>query len=116
MSRKKGSYAEYACYEQDEIVLKPSEMTFQQACAFPLVGCTVMEMYRRHPSIGEVLDREGELAFGVKNKISNPLNQEDRKEMRILVIGASGGKQSSRKNLEIFSCMTNLNFNVLVIL
>ncbi|KAG2386648.1 hypothetical protein C9374_002392 [Naegleria lovaniensis] len=91
--KRTGSYAEYACYEEDEIVLKPSEMTFQQACAFPLVGGTIMEMYRRHPAIGEVLDREGQLAFK-EHRISDPLSDENKKEMRILVIGASGGTGS----------------------
>ncbi|KAG2379408.1 hypothetical protein C9374_007547 [Naegleria lovaniensis] len=90
--KRTGTYAEYTCFEQDEIVLKPIELTFQQACAFPLVGCTVLEMFRKHPSLGQVIDREGKLAFE-SGKISDPVpeSDENKKEIRMLIIGASGG-------------------------
>ena len=92
-NNKMGSYAQYAVYEEDEIVHKPKEMTFQQAVAFPLVGCTIMEMYRRHPLIGEVLDREGKNAKDT-GKISDALEESKKPPLKILVVGASGGTGS----------------------
>lgn len=53
-----GSYAEYAIFQHDELVHFPNELSFEQAAAFPLVACTVMEMYRQHPGIGKILDQE----------------------------------------------------------
>ena len=49
-------------------------------------------MYRRHPLIGEVLDREGESAYKT-GKISDALTG-TKKDLKILIIGASGGTGS----------------------
>ncbi|EFC45102.1 predicted protein, partial [Naegleria gruberi] len=64
--RKTGTYAEYAIFEEDEIVKYSNELSHQQAAAFPLAGCTIMEMLRKHSEVF-------------------------KKPLKILIVGASGG-------------------------
>ena len=88
-AKNHGTYAEYSVFEEDEIVTYPKDvMTPEEASAFPLVGCTVLEMMRKHPLVGEVLDREAESSFKT-NVISEP--RKDVKNLKVLVVGASGG-------------------------
>jgi len=84
-----GTQAEYCIFEENDLVKKPEEMSHEQAGAFGVVAGTVMEMYRKHPLVCQVLDREVENAWnGEKLSETAP---EERKELRILIIGASGG-------------------------
>ena len=47
----KGGFAEYACVPEDVLALKPSNLTFEQAAAVPLVGVTALQGLR---NIGRV--------------------------------------------------------------
>jgi NADPH:quinone reductase-like Zn-dependent oxidoreductase len=61
----RGALAEYACAKADQIAPKPASLTFEQAAAVPVSGCTALQALR---------DRGGL-----------------RKGQTVLVIGASGG-------------------------
>ncbi len=41
-----GGFAEYACLREDKIVLKPTNMTFEQAAAVPVAGLTALQGLR----------------------------------------------------------------------
>ena len=64
MGKFGGSICEYARVPLDQIWRKPKRCSFEQACALPLVGTTVLQSFEQH-NVG--------------------------KSKRILVIGASGG-------------------------
>ncbi len=61
----RGSFAEYACAGADRLVPKPANLTFEQAAAVPVSGCTALQAVR---------DR-GKVRAG----------------QRVLIIGAGGG-------------------------
>ncbi len=61
----RGSFAEYACAGADRLVPKPANLTFEQAAAVPVSGCTALQGVR---------DR-GKVRAG----------------QRVLIIGAGGG-------------------------
>ena len=41
-----GGFAEYACFREDKLVLKPAAMTFEQAAAVPVAGITALQGLR----------------------------------------------------------------------
>ncbi|NTV81034.1 MAG: NAD(P)-dependent alcohol dehydrogenase [Candidatus Aminicenantes bacterium] len=41
-----GGYAEYACVDQNKFVLKPAELTFEEAAAMPMAGLTALQGLR----------------------------------------------------------------------
>src|SRR5689334_20633929 len=41
-----GGFAEYACAREDALVLKPANMTFEEAAAVPLAGVTALQGLR----------------------------------------------------------------------
>jgi NADPH:quinone reductase-like Zn-dependent oxidoreductase len=42
----RGSFAEYACARADRLVPKPANLTFEQAAAVPISGCTALQAVR----------------------------------------------------------------------
>jgi NADPH:quinone reductase-like Zn-dependent oxidoreductase len=60
-----GSFAEYACARADRLVLKPARLTFEQAAAVPVSGCTALQAVRDRGNV--------------------------RPGQRVLIIGAGGG-------------------------
>jgi NADPH:quinone reductase-like Zn-dependent oxidoreductase len=60
-----GGFAEYACFREDKLVLKPEAMAFEQAAAVPVAGLTALQALRD----------QGRLQAG----------------QRVLINGASGG-------------------------
>lgn len=42
----KGAFAEYACAPQDQVALKPANMTFEQAAAAPIAALTALQALR----------------------------------------------------------------------
>ena len=61
----RGSFAEYACARADRLVPKPSNLTFEQAAAVPVSGCTALQAVRDRGKV--------------------------RPGQRVLIIGAGGG-------------------------
>lgn len=43
-----GGFAEYMCVGQDQLVLKPTAITFEQAAAVPVAGLTALQALRDH--------------------------------------------------------------------
>ena len=43
-----GGFAEYACFRQDNLALKPTALTFEQAAAVPVAGLTALQALRDH--------------------------------------------------------------------
>lgn len=43
-----GGFAEYACVSQDNLVVKPTAMTFEQAAAVPVAAITALQALRDH--------------------------------------------------------------------
>jgi NADPH:quinone reductase-like Zn-dependent oxidoreductase len=41
-----GAFAEYVAAKEDKLVLKPANMTFEQAAAVPVAGCTALQAVR----------------------------------------------------------------------
>ena len=41
-----GSFAEYVCVSEDSVVLKPANLTFEQAAAVPMAGLTALQCLR----------------------------------------------------------------------
>jgi len=41
-----GGYAEYACVDENKFVLKPAELTFEEAAAMPMAGLTALQGLR----------------------------------------------------------------------
>lgn len=60
-----GSFAEYACAEEDRLARKPANLTFEQAAAVPISACTALQGLRD----------KGQVRAG----------------QRVLIIGAAGG-------------------------
>jgi NADPH:quinone reductase-like Zn-dependent oxidoreductase len=60
-----GSFAEYVCAREDKLARKPSNLSFEQAAAVPVSGCTALHGLRD----------KGELRAG----------------QRVLIVGAGGG-------------------------
>jgi NADPH:quinone reductase-like Zn-dependent oxidoreductase len=60
-----GSFAEYACAREDKLAPKPANLTFEQAAAVPVSGCSALQGLRD----------KGEVRAG----------------QRVLIVGASGG-------------------------
>lgn len=46
-----GGFAEYACFREDKLVLKPAAMTFEQAAAVSVAGLTALQGLRDHGRI-----------------------------------------------------------------
>src|SRR5215210_2300397 len=61
----RGSFAEYACARADQLVPKPANLTFEQAAAVPVSGCTALQAVRDRGAV--------------------------RPGQRVLIIGAGGG-------------------------
>jgi NADPH:quinone reductase-like Zn-dependent oxidoreductase len=61
----RGSFAEYACARADQLAPKPANLTFEQAAAVPVSGCTALQAVRDRGKI--------------------------RPGQRVLIIGAGGG-------------------------
>ena len=47
----KGSYAEYAAAAEDELALKPGNITFEQAAAVPMAGLVALQALRDHANV-----------------------------------------------------------------
>jgi len=41
-----GAFAEYVCAKENKLVLKPANLTFEQAAAVPVAGCTALQALR----------------------------------------------------------------------
>jgi len=41
-----GAFAEYVCAKENKVVLKPANVTFEQAAAVPVAGCTALQALR----------------------------------------------------------------------
>ncbi len=41
-----GSFAEYACPGEDDLAPKPANLTYEQAAAVPISGCTALQALR----------------------------------------------------------------------
>src|SRR5215216_4555457 len=61
----RGSFAEYACARADQLAPKPANLTFEQAAAVPVSGCTALQAVRDRGKV--------------------------RPGQRVLIIGAGGG-------------------------
>jgi NADPH:quinone reductase-like Zn-dependent oxidoreductase len=61
----RGSFAEYACARADRLVRKPASLSFEQAAAVPVSGCTALQAVRDRGKV--------------------------RPGQRVLIIGAGGG-------------------------
>jgi NADPH:quinone reductase-like Zn-dependent oxidoreductase len=61
----RGSFAEYACARPDRLAPKPTNLTFEQAAAVPVSGCTALQAVRDRGKV--------------------------RPGQRVLIIGAGGG-------------------------
>src|SRR5215210_7120237 len=61
----RGSFAEYACARPDRLAPKPANLTFEQAAAVPVSGCTALQAVRDRGKV--------------------------RPGQRVLIIGAGGG-------------------------
>ena len=46
-----GSYAEYAAAAEDELALKPANLTFEQAASVPMAGLVALQAVRDHGSV-----------------------------------------------------------------
>ena len=46
-----GSYAEYAAAAEDELALKPANLTFEQAATVPMAGLVALQALRQHGGI-----------------------------------------------------------------
>jgi NADPH:quinone reductase-like Zn-dependent oxidoreductase len=46
-----GGFAEYACFREDKLVLRPAAMTFEQVAAVPVAGLTALQGLRDHGRI-----------------------------------------------------------------
>ena len=44
----RGGFAEYACFREDKLVLKPATVTFEHAAAVPVAGLTALQALRDH--------------------------------------------------------------------
>jgi NADPH:quinone reductase-like Zn-dependent oxidoreductase len=85
-----GTTAEYTVCAEDDLVLKPNNMDFKQAAGVPTVTCTALEMFRSYSPISDVIKREIEHCK-VHGKLTDAYEENDRQNVDILVIGASGG-------------------------
>jgi NADPH:quinone reductase-like Zn-dependent oxidoreductase len=47
-----GSYAEYASAAEDELALKPANLSFEQAAAVPMAGLVALQAVRDHGKVG----------------------------------------------------------------
>ena len=47
----RGSFAEYARSDEDHLVTKPTELTFEQAAALPVAGCTALHALRKQGDV-----------------------------------------------------------------
>jgi NADPH:quinone reductase-like Zn-dependent oxidoreductase len=47
-----GSYAEYAAAAEDQLALKPANLTFEQAAAVPMAGLVALQAVRDHGKVG----------------------------------------------------------------
>jgi NADPH:quinone reductase-like Zn-dependent oxidoreductase len=47
-----GSYAEYAAAAEDQLALKPTNLTFEQAAAVPMAGLVALQAVRDHGKVG----------------------------------------------------------------
>jgi len=61
----RGSFAEYACAQEDQLVPKPANLTFEHAAAVPVSGCTALQAVRDRGNV--------------------------RPGQQVLIIGAGGG-------------------------
>jgi len=61
-----GSYAEYASVSEDALVLKPADLTFEQAAAVPMAGLVALQAVRDH---GNVQAGQGVLINGASGGI-----------------------------------------------
>jgi NADPH:quinone reductase-like Zn-dependent oxidoreductase len=47
----KGAFAEYACAKEENLVRKPAALTFEQAAALPVSGCTALQSLRERTKV-----------------------------------------------------------------
>jgi len=47
----RGSFAEYVCAADDHFALKPARLTFEQAAATPVAGCTALRALRNYATV-----------------------------------------------------------------
>jgi NADPH:quinone reductase-like Zn-dependent oxidoreductase len=58
----RGSFAEYACAEEENLALKPGNVSFEQAAAVPVSGFTALQGVRDQGKVTPVVDRTYPLA------------------------------------------------------
>ncbi|KAG2392369.1 hypothetical protein C9374_012621 [Naegleria lovaniensis] len=92
---RNGTFAEYAVFEESECTLKPKELSFVQASAFPTAGLTMIEAFKTHPMIAPIIERESQNIMQREESSSSSSQPESDSELKpnfnILLIGASGG-------------------------
>ncbi|KAL0480268.1 oxoene reductase [Acrasis kona] len=74
-----GGYAQYVACKENDICIKPKELTWDVAASFPLVALTVYQMFQTSKIFAEALQK----------RQTNLLP-----EKRVLIVGASGGTGS----------------------
>ena len=82
---KTGTLAELCKFEEDDLILKPKEMTDLQAAAFPTIGGTIFTAYTHHPKIDALIKECME-----KPELLNS-SEKPKKQFKLLIIGAAGG-------------------------
>ncbi len=87
-----GGFAEYACFRQDRLVLKPATMTFEQAAAVPVAGITALQGLRDH---GKIQSGQNVLINGASGGVGTFAVQIAK------AFGAHVTGVSSTKNLEM---------------
>ncbi|KAL9656328.1 hypothetical protein ABK040_005095 [Willaertia magna] len=89
-----GTFAQYCVFDEDDLIKKPNGMNYSQAAAFPLVGGTVLEGFKCHPKISQLISRDI-TEIDRSGQLSEPTIEPEREKFRILIIGASGGTGSA---------------------
>jgi NADPH:quinone reductase-like Zn-dependent oxidoreductase len=87
-----GSYAEYAAASQDDLALKPANLTFEQAATVPMAGLVALQAIRDH---GAVRPGQSVLINGASGGIGTFAVQIAK------VLGAEVTAVASTRNLEL---------------
>ncbi|KAL9658667.1 hypothetical protein ABK040_006201 [Willaertia magna] len=95
-----GTFAQYCVFEEENLVMKPSLMSFSQAAAFPLVGGTIIEGFKCHPKIEQVIKRNIQ-EIDKSGHLLEPFENDQLEDLKVLIIGASGGTGSTAV---LFAC------------
>lgn len=93
--RRVGTLKEYAAFVEDELVHKPQQLTHEQASAYPLAGCTAIEMLKCHPQINSFLTQcetnveQSKLPYQHNDNTAEQLKHPES-QLNVLIFGVSG--------------------------